>query len=79
MKYLLGILVAVVSAAPAFAFTFPFPIPFPIFPFPLPKHPVPAPAPDLAVGMPAVLAVIGAYVIARLLVRPRATQKADIS
>jgi hypothetical protein len=69
LKFLVGILVAAVSAAPAFAFTF----------FPLPRpHPVPAPAPDLAIGAPAVLAVIGAYVIARLVVRARATQKADI-
>jgi hypothetical protein len=69
LKYLVGILVAAASAAPAFAFS--------IFPFPRP-HPVPAPAPDLAIGAPAVLAVIGAYVIARLVVRARATQKADI-
>jgi hypothetical protein len=71
LKYLVGILVAAASAAPAFAFQLPF------FPFPRP-HPVPAPAPDLAIGAPAVLAVIGAYVIARLVVRARATQKADI-
>ena len=72
LKFLIGILAAAASAAPAFAFS------LPILPFPRP-HPVPAPAPDLAVGAPAVLAVIGAYVIARLVVRARATQKANIS
>jgi hypothetical protein len=68
LKFLAGLLAAVASAAPAFA--------VPISSVPLPR---PAPAPDLAIGAPAVLAVIGAYVIARLLVRPRAVQKADIS
>jgi hypothetical protein len=70
LKFLAGILAAVASAAPALA--------APISSVPLPR-PLPAPAPDLAIGVPAVLAVIGAYLIARLLVRPRATQKADIS
>jgi|SRR5271154_1433512 len=74
LKFLVGILAAAASAAPAFAFS----LPIPILPFPRP-HPIPAPAPDLAIGAPAVLAVIGAYVIARLIVRARATQKADIS
>lgn len=73
MKFLVGSLIAAVSAAPAFAFS----LPIPIMPFPRP-HPVPAPAPDLAIGAPAVLAVIAAYVIARLVVRARAAQKADI-
>jgi hypothetical protein len=40
---------------------------------------VPAPAPDLGVGAPAVLAVIGAYAIARLLIRRRATRDAKLS
>ncbi len=71
MKFLIGSLIAAVSAAPTFAFSF---IPLPIQRL----HPMPAPAPDLAVGAPAVLAVIGAYLIARLLIRARATQKVDI-
>lgn len=71
MKFLVGICLAAVSAAPAFAVSLPT---LPI----LRPHPVPVPAPDLAIGVPAVLAVIGAYVVARLLVRQRATQKADV-
>ncbi|HLY79385.1 MAG TPA: hypothetical protein VKQ70_08430 [Caulobacteraceae bacterium] len=69
MKFLLGILVAAVSAAPALALPLPLPRP----------HPVPVPLPELAVGAPAVIAVIGAYFLARLLVPARAAQKADIS
>jgi hypothetical protein len=68
LKFLLGILVAAASAAPAFA--------LPLLPRP---HPVPVPLPELAVGAPAVIAVIGAYLLARLLVPARSAQKADIS
>jgi hypothetical protein len=71
LKVLLGVLVAIVGAVPAFAFTFPWPLPR--------HHPVPVPAPELAVGAPAVLAVIGAYVIARLVIRQREAAKAIAS
>jgi hypothetical protein len=77
LKVLLGVLVAIVGAAPAFAFSWPFPLPFP-WPFPR-HHPVPVPAPELAVGAPAVLAVICAYVIARLVIRQREAAKAIAS
>ena len=53
MKVILGTLIAIAGAYPALAFS----------------PPVPAPAPDLGVGVPAVLAVIVAYVVARLVVR----------
>lgn len=66
MRFLVGLFVAVASAVPAFA-------------VPTTAVPRPAPAPDLAVGGAAVLAVIGAYVIARLVVRRRATQDAKLS
>ena len=62
LKVLIGILVSLVGVAPAFAQGAWWI-----------NHPAPAPAPDLAVGVPAVLAVIGAYVIARLVIRRRAT------
>jgi hypothetical protein len=74
LRTLLGVLVAIVGAVPAMAFQFPFPLPFP-WPFPSP-HPVPVPAPELAVGAPAVFAVICAYVIARLVIRHRKASKA---
>ena len=63
MKTLLGVLVAIVGAAPAFAVPVPRPTPFPV------------PAPELAVGGPAALAVIGAYIIARLVIRRREAAK----
>ena len=53
MKVILGTLIAIAGAYPALAFTVP----------------VPAPVPDLGVGVPAVLAVIAAYVVARLVIR----------
>jgi hypothetical protein len=68
LKVLLGMLVSLVSVAPALA-QGSFII----------NHPAPAPAPDLAVGAPAVLAVIAAYAIARLVIRHRATSKAIAS
>ena len=55
MKVVLGALIAAAGAIPAVAFSVP--------------APAPAPAPDLGVGIPAVLAVIAAYVIARLVIR----------
>jgi len=64
LKVLVGILVSLVGVAPAFAQGAWWI-----------NHPAPAPAPDLAVGVPAVLAVIGAYAIARLVIRHRATAK----
>jgi len=70
LKDLLGLLVAIVSAAPALALPSPLPLPLPG------PHPVPAPAPDLAVSAPAVLAVILAYLLARLVVRHWAAPKA---
>jgi hypothetical protein len=66
MKFLIGLFVAIAAAIPAFA-------------VPPTAVPRPAPAPDLAVGVPAVLAVIGAYAIARLLVRRRATRGVRLS
>jgi hypothetical protein len=58
MKVLLGALIAVAGALPAFAFS--------VVPNSVPR---PAPAPDLGVGVSAVFAVIAAYMIARLVVR----------
>ena len=55
MKVLVGILVSLVGVAPASAGNGGWAL----------DHPAPAPAPDLAVGAPAVLAVIAAYAIAR--------------
>jgi hypothetical protein len=69
LKVLVGILVSLVSVAPAFAGNGGWAL----------NHPAPAPAPDLAVGAPAVLAVIAAYAIARLVIRNRATSKAIAS
>lgn len=69
MKILLGVLVAMVTSAPAFAFLLGHHY----------RQPVPVPAPDLAVGAPAVVAVIAAYAIARLAVRRRATAKVKAS
>jgi len=66
MRFLVGFFVAVAGAIPAFA-------------VPTTAVPRPASAPDLAVGGPAALAVIGAYVIARLIVRRRASQDAKLS
>ena len=66
MKVLLGLFVAIVSAAPALA--------LPILPSPVAR---PSPAPDLAIGAPAVLAALGAYVIARLLIQHRTARKAS--
>jgi hypothetical protein len=60
LKYILGTLMAIASAVPAFAVSF---SPDSVRP------PNPAPSPDLAMGLPAVLAVAAAYVIARLIVR----------
>ena len=68
LKFLLAIMVAAVSAAPAFAFILPLPLPLP--------RPHPVPTPELAIGAPAVIAVICAYVLARLLVPAFAPQKA---
>lgn len=69
MKALLGLLVAIVAPAPAFAFLLGQHY----------RHPVPVPAPDLAVGGSAVVAVIAAYIIARLVIRHRATPKSPPS
>lgn len=64
LKVLLGLLVSVVSGAAAFA--------VPILPSSVPR---PSPAPDLAIGAPAMLAAIGAFVLARLLIRHRAGRR----
>ena len=69
LKVLLGLLVSLVGVAPALAQGS----------FIINHPPAPAPAPDLAVGEPAVLAVIAAYAIARLVIRHRATSKAIAS
>ena len=66
MKMLAGFFIAIASAIPAFA-------------VPTTAVPRPAPTPDLAVGGPALLAVIGAYAIARLLVRRHALRAAKLS
>jgi hypothetical protein len=63
MRFLVGFFIAIASAVPALA-------------VPSTAVPRPAPTPDLAVGVPAALAVIGAYVLARFLVRRRATHEA---
>jgi len=55
LKVLVGILVSLVGVAPASAGNGGWAL----------DHPAPAPAPDLAVGAPAVVAVIAAYAIAR--------------
>ncbi len=65
MRFLVGFFVAVAGAIPAFA-------------VPTTAVPRPAPVPDLAIGGPAALAVIGAYAIARLVVRRRAAQHAKL-
>jgi hypothetical protein len=69
LKVLLGVLVAIVASAPAFAFLLGDHY----------RHLVPAPAPALAVGGPAVLAVIAAYVIARLVIRRSTPPKSPTS
>jgi hypothetical protein len=66
MKAILGALIAVANTVPAFAMSL---TPDSVRP------PSPAPAPDLAVGLPALLAVAGAYVIARVLVRRSAAAR----
>jgi hypothetical protein len=69
LKVLVGILVSLAGVAPAFAGNGGWAL----------NHPSPAPAPDLAVGAPAVLAVIVAYAVARLVIRHRAAPKAIAS
>jgi hypothetical protein len=69
LKVLLGVLVAIVASAPAFAFLLGHHY----------RHPVPVPAPELAVGGLAALAVIAAYIIARLVILHSATPKPPTS
>ncbi len=66
MKALLGTLVAIVAAAPAFA--------LPIIHLPRPPRPVPVPSPELGDSGLAVAAVIAAYALARLISARRAAR-----